>query len=64
VGEGTGDLPKTLEKCNIYFEASYRNAVRKLNKLAEPVITLVLGIVLAVVMLAIILPTFELATAI
>ena len=64
VGEDTGRLPQTLEKCSAYFEDSYRHAIRRINKLAEPVITLVLGGILAMIMLAIILPTFELATAI
>lgn len=64
VGEETGSLPQTMEKCNVYFETAYKHSIRRLNKLIEPVITLVLGIILATVMLAIILPTFELATAI
>jgi type IV pilus assembly protein PilC len=61
VGEETGGLPQTLEKCSIYFETAYRHAIRRINKLIEPIITLVLGVILAAVMLAIILPTFELA---
>jgi type IV pilus assembly protein PilC len=64
VGEETGSLPQTLEKCNMYFETSYRHAIRRMNKFIEPAITLVLGILLAAVMLAVILPTFELATAV
>ncbi|MCL1843911.1 MAG: type II secretion system F family protein [Defluviitaleaceae bacterium] len=64
VGEDTGRLPQTLEKCNAYFEESYKHEIRRLNKLIEPVITLVLGAVLAAIMLAVILPTFELATAV
>jgi type IV pilus assembly protein PilC len=64
VGEETGNLPRAMEKCSAYFEASYRHALRRLNKLVEPAITLILGVVLAAIMLAIILPTFELATAI
>lgn len=64
VGEETGHLPQTLEKCSAYFAASYQHEVRRLNKLIEPVITLTLGVILGAIMLAIILPTFELATAI
>lgn len=64
VGEDTGRLAETIEKCDTYFENAYRHAIRRLNKLIEPAITLVLGIILAAVMLAIILPTFELATVI
>jgi len=64
VGEETGSLPQTIEKCHGYFEATYKHNLRRLNKLIEPVITLVLGIILAAVMLAVVLPTFELATVI
>ncbi|MCL1883955.1 MAG: type II secretion system F family protein [Defluviitaleaceae bacterium] len=64
VGEETGKLPETLEKCNAYFEESYRSTIRRINKMVEPIVTLVLGIILAAVILAIILPTFQLAMAI
>jgi len=64
VGEETGRLPQTLEKCVAYFSTSYLHEVRRLNKLIEPVLTISLGVVLGAVMLAIILPTFELATAV
>jgi len=64
IGEETGCLPQTIEKCQIYFTRSYKRAIKRLNKLIEPIITLVLGIGLGIIMLAIILPTFELATVI
>ncbi|MCL2224751.1 MAG: type II secretion system F family protein [Defluviitaleaceae bacterium] len=63
VGETTGSLPQTMEKCNTYLEHAYRREIRRINKLITPVLTLVIGAILAAVMLAIILPTFELATA-
>ena len=63
VGEESGKLPQILKQCRIHFEAAHQRAVRRLNKLAEPIITLVMGILLALVMLAIVLPTFELAGA-
>ena len=61
VGEDIGRLPQTIEKCNTYLQDSYRHSLRRINKLIEPAVTLVLGVVLAAIMLAIILPTFELA---
>jgi type IV pilus assembly protein PilC len=64
VGEDTGSLPHTIHKCSAYCEESYKHSVRRLNKLIEPLITLILGVLLAAVMISIILPTFELATAI
>ena len=62
VGEETGRMPQTMEKCQAYYSQAYKRAVRRLNKLVEPIITLVLGVGLGIIMLAIILPTFELAT--
>ena len=61
VGEEGGCLPQTMEKCSAYFSSGHKHSVRKLNKLIEPAITLVLGTMLAFVMLAVVLPTFELA---
>lgn len=63
VGEKTGDLPSTMKKCNSYFALQYKNSLSKINKLIEPVITLVMGIMLALLMLAVVLPTFQLATS-
>ena len=64
VGEETGKLTHTIEKCHTYFESTYKHSIRRLNKLVEPMITLGMGIVLAFIMLAVVLPTFELATAV
>ncbi|MCL2202955.1 MAG: type II secretion system F family protein [Defluviitaleaceae bacterium] len=64
VGEETGRLPQTMAQCQDYFSQAYSRTLRRLNKLVEPVITLVLGLLLAMVMLAIVLPTFEMATVV
>ena len=61
VGEETGTLAAAAERCRQYFETEYTAAIKRAGKLVEPMITLVLGIILAIVVLAIILPTFELA---
>jgi len=64
IGEETGNLPITIEKCQVYYSQSYKRTIKRLNKLIEPMITLILGIGLGIIMLAVILPTFELATVI
>ena len=64
VGERTGDLPQAMEKCHSYFVIDYKYNLNRMNKLIEPIITLTMGILLAIVMLAVVLPTFELATAV
>ncbi|MCL2527687.1 MAG: type II secretion system F family protein [Defluviitaleaceae bacterium] len=62
VGEETGHMPQTMEKCQVYYSQQYKQAIKRLSKLIEPIITLLLGVGLGIIMLAIILPTFELAT--
>jgi len=64
VGEETGKLAQTMEKCQVYYAQAYRQGIKRLNKFVEPVITLVLGIGLGIIVLAVILPMFELATVI
>jgi type II secretory pathway component PulF len=62
VGEAAGRLEATLQGCAAYFGEALRARLKRVNKLIEPIITLALGILLALVMLAVVLPTFELAT--
>jgi len=62
VGEETGRMSQTIEKCKDYYAQAYKRAIKRLNKLIEPIITLVLGVGLGIIMLAVVLPTFELAT--
>ena len=61
IGEESGSLPATVKKCSDYLLSEYKASIKRLNKLVEPVITVVLGAVLALIMLAVVLPTFELA---
>jgi len=58
VGEETGNMAKAFSHADTYSRHQFRQMTKRLNKLVEPVITLALGLVLAVVMLSIILPTF------
>jgi type II secretory pathway component PulF len=64
VGEDSGRLSATLAACLAHLQDEYSRRLRRLSKLAEPIITIVLGVLMALVMLAVVLPTFELATAI
>ncbi|MCL2363448.1 MAG: type II secretion system F family protein [Defluviitaleaceae bacterium] len=63
VGEESGKLPQTLTQCRIHFETQHKRVLQRMNKLVEPIITLTMGILMALVMLAIVLPTFQLAGA-
>jgi type II secretory pathway component PulF len=62
VGEKTGDMPKIMERCLEYFAADYRHNIARVNSFIEPIITIIMGIVIAFIMLAVVLPTFELAS--
>ena len=61
IGEESGSLPASVAKCSDYLLADYKQSIKRLNKLIEPIITIALGAVLAIIMLAVVLPTFELA---
>lgn len=63
-GENIGNLPHTTQKAYAYLNDRFTHELKNLNKLVEPAVTLVLGGILAVVMLAVIMPTFQLATVI
>jgi type II secretory pathway component PulF len=63
VGGAAGRLDAAMRKCHTYLDANLRQRLQRVNKLIEPLITLVLGVLLGTVMLALVLPTFELATA-
>ena len=59
VGEQTGNIAETFDHANIYSREQFSQTSKRLNKLVEPVIILILGLVLGFVMLSIMLPTFS-----
>ncbi|MCL2286388.1 MAG: type II secretion system F family protein [Firmicutes bacterium] len=61
VGEKTGDLARSVERCLECLAEDYKHSVIRANKLIEPIITIIMGVLIALVMLAVVLPTFELA---
>ena len=63
IGEKTAGLESAMSKCHTCFAADYKHSLNRMNKLIEPIVTLTMGILLAFIMLAVVLPTFELATA-
>lgn len=58
VGEETGNMSLAFEYASEYSRHRFRQMSRQFNKMVEPAITLVMGLLLAIVMLAIILPAF------
>ena len=60
IGEKTGSLPLMLDSLCDYYSLEVRTALRNLTSLIEPLMTLVLGVVVAFMALAIFLPMWNL----
>ena len=58
VGAETGNMAQVFNYASTYSRYRFQQMTRRLNKLVEPIITLVLGLILGIVMLSIILPAF------
>ena len=59
LGEETGSLSQSLEKATIYFEKEQAIITKNIKKHIEPAITIIMGVILLFIMLAIMLPTFS-----
>jgi len=62
-GERTGNLSEVAELLGSYYEEEAENHMKQIVRLLEPLITVVMGAVVAVVVLAVMLPIFDLSTA-
>lgn len=60
--ERTGNLGDVATMLGSYFEEEAETRMRSLVRLLEPAITVVMGLVVAVVVLAVMLPIFDLST--
>ncbi|MDO8487115.1 MAG: type II secretion system F family protein [Candidatus Curtissbacteria bacterium] len=60
VGEETGKMDEVLVRLSVYFESESENLIRNLTTALEPVILVVLGLGVAVLVLSIILPIYNL----
>lgn len=59
VGEQTGKLDAILEKLAIYYEEEMDNKIRGLSSLIEPVIIVILGVGVAFLVMAILMPIYN-----
>lgn len=59
VGEETGKVDEILLKLSLYFESESEQAVRNLTAAFEPMIMMVLGVGVAILVLAIIMPIYN-----
>lgn len=62
VGERTGELDQILEKVGQFYSKEVTNTVRGLISLIEPALLVVLGIVVGVILSAVLLPIYNLAS--
>jgi len=62
VGEQTGKLDEVLLKLSTYFQAETEQAVKNLTTAIEPLLMVFLGIGVAVIMVAIIMPIYNLTS--
>jgi|GEM_PF-1173172 len=62
VGEVTGNVSASLKKSEEYFDEQINLTAKRVEKLIEPSLILILGFVVAFIMLSITLPTFYLAS--
>lgn len=63
VGEETGKLDEVLGKLSTYFEQESEQAVKNLTAAIEPLIMIVLGIGVGAMVIAVILPIYNLTSA-
>ena len=62
VGEGTGKLDETLEKVSIYFKGEAEAAVKGLTSAIEPIIMIILGLGVGFLVIAVIMPIYNLTS--
>lgn len=60
VGEETGNLEKTMEKCAEYLNGETERYIKHISKFLEPAVIIILGAVLGLIMLAVTMPSFSL----
>ena len=64
IGEETGELDKMLEKVADFYESDVDDIVSRLSSMLEPILIGVLGIVVGGMIAAIMLPMFDIMTAV
>lgn len=59
VGESSGDLTQMLEDISDFYEQEVENRLTVITTMIEPVLMLIMGVVIAVIVVALYLPIFE-----
>ena len=64
VGESSGDLPQMLEDVAEFYDQEVENRMTLLTTMIEPVLMLSMGLIIAVIVVALYLPIFEMGSRI
>ena len=62
VGEGTGNLDEALAKVATYFKSETEAAVKGLTAAIEPIIMIILGLGVGFLVIAVIMPIYNLTS--
>lgn len=60
VGEATGSLDKALLNVSYFYDRDVKDAIKKVQVLVEPTMTIILGLLLGWVMLSVLSPIYDL----
>ena len=58
-GERTGELPEMMGKVSLYYQDLHKNAVARIKIFVEPILIIMLTVMVGVIVLAIIVPMFQ-----
>lgn len=62
VGEATGNLDQALLNVSYFYSREVQDAIRRLQTLLEPALTLLLGLMLGWIMLSVLLPVYDIVS--
>lgn len=63
-GEKTGQLPEMMEKVSVYYQDLHRNSITRIKTFIEPILILMLTGIVGVIVLAIVIPMFDMYSSI
>ena len=64
IGEESGTMEEMLEKTAVFFDAEVESAIQRLIALIEPVMIVVMGSIVAFIIMSVLMPVFDLYSAI
>lgn len=63
-GERTGELPDMLARVSSYYQSLQKNAVTRIKTFIEPILTIFLTVIVGAIILAVIIPMFNMYQAV